>query len=177
MAETSRLIVAHSAAESEARGEERGGGLALLRPFDVTLSALWRELARLYRSLWGVNTWLALFNEATMLFPYLLAGPLLFDADASRRITLGTLVKLSNAFSKIVDAIGVVSENFAALNAFAAVVVRLREFERQQRGAAQLLLAEGAPRQPGGNAAPAGGCGAPLAAPQCASRRMQEPPP
>ena len=65
-------------------------------------------------------------------------------ADPARRITLGTLVKLSNAFGRMVGAIGVVSENYAELNAFAAVVVRLREFERAQRGDAPLLLVDAA---------------------------------
>jgi ABC-type long-subunit fatty acid transport system fused permease/ATPase subunit len=114
-----------------------------LTPVKTSLSGLWWARVRLLLSLSGVSLWLGIFQECAVLAPYFLAAPLLFADDPARRITLGTLVQMSNAFGKLVDALAVVAENYAELNAFAAVVVRLREFERAQRGsvARRALLA------------------------------------
>ena len=108
---------------------------SVLRPFAKSTNALWSALISLYAALCGVSLWLSIFNETAMLFPYFLAGPLLFAEDPGRRITLGVLVQLSNAFEKVVTALSAMSESFPELNAFAAVVVRLREFEAAQKSA------------------------------------------
>ena len=44
--------------------------------------------------------------------PYLLAAPLLFADDPSKRITLGTLVQTSNSFGKVFSSLSIVSENW-----------------------------------------------------------------
>ena len=64
-----------------------------------------------------------------VLVPYLLVAPLLFAEDPDGRITLGTLVKMSNAFARCFDAMAVVSDNWNAVNAWRSVLRRLREFE------------------------------------------------
>jgi peptide/bleomycin uptake transporter len=92
-----------------------------------------RALQTNYRSLFfnffGLNLWLALFDQFMVILPYLLAAPRLFDADADSRILLGTLVQVSNAYDKVFTALNTVSENWAAINEFRSVIVRLRQFE------------------------------------------------
>ena len=78
-----------------------------------------------------LNTWLSFYDQVMTLLPYFVAAPLLFAADPERRITLGTLIQMSNSFEKVFSSLSVVAENWGAVNEFRSVLVRLREFERQ----------------------------------------------
>ena len=74
-----------------------------------------------------------------VIFPYVIAAPLLFAEDPSHQITLGTLVQMSNSFDKVFSSLSVVSENWGEINEFRSVIVRLRQFEAQGGSASRLL--------------------------------------
>ena len=64
-----------------------------------------------------------------VLAPYVIAAPLIFAEDPGRRITLGTLMKMSNSFEKVFGSLSVIAENWGAINDFRSTYRRLREFE------------------------------------------------
>ena len=99
------------------------------RFFDTTLARLHRNYHALFNHFSMLNTWLSLHDQVMTLMPYVVAAPLLFAADPDQRITLGTLVQLSNSFDKVFASLSVVAENWGAINEFRSVLVRLREFE------------------------------------------------
>ena len=94
---------------------------------------------RLFLQFAAMDTWLSSFDQFNALLPYLLTAPLLFAANADRRITLGELAKITNAFGRVFDSLTVLSENWAAVNAFRAVVHRLSEFEIAIYGRTRML--------------------------------------
>ena len=101
------------------------------RFFEETLRRLYRNYHSLFRHFSLLNTWLSFYDQVMTLLPYFVAAPLLFAADPERRITLGTLIQMSNSFEKVFSSLSVVAENWGAVNEFRSVLVRLREFERQ----------------------------------------------
>ena len=101
------------------------------RFFEETLRRLYRNYHALFRHFSLLNTWLSFYDQVMTLLPYFVAAPLLFAADPERRITLGTLIQMSNSFEKVFSSLSVVAENWGAVNEFRSVLVRLREFERQ----------------------------------------------
>lgn len=94
------------------------------------LKDLWCNYRRLYAQFALFNTWLSFYDQFMVLVPYILVAPLLFADDPADRITLGTLVKVSNAFGRCFDAMAVVSDNWNAVNAWRSVLRRLHEFEQ-----------------------------------------------
>ena len=78
---------------------------------------LWRSLQEnyelLFRNFFYLNLWLSCFDQVMIVAPYFLAAPLLFARDPSQRISLGTLVQISNSFGKVFDSLSIVSENCA----------------------------------------------------------------
>lgn len=97
--------------------------------FIPVLGALWVNYKRLYSQFALMNIWLSSFDQFNAILPFILTAPLLFAADGERRITLGLLVKITNAFGRVFDSLTVISENWTEVNAFRAVVRRLHEFE------------------------------------------------
>ena len=89
---------------------------------------LWRNYHHLFANFALFNTWIAAYDQTMTIVPYALAAPLMF-APTGRRITLGTLMQVANAFDKVFGAMAVVSENWGAVNDFRSTVHRLREFE------------------------------------------------
>lgn len=93
---------------------------------------IWEDLKTNYHALFTtfliLNTWLSICEQYIVMIPYGIAAPLLFAAAPST-VTLGTLIQLSNAFSKVFDALNVVGDNWDKINEFCACVVRLRGFE------------------------------------------------
>ena len=140
--------------DSPRTGRPRVRGAACASPllfFSLTLKRLWSNYHALFRNFAALNLWLTFFDQVMVLFPYVVAGPLLFADDPAARITLGTLVKLSNSFDKVFGSLSVVAENYGAVNEWRSVVRRLREFET--RLFAQPPLPRDAPRAgPGGRA-------------------------
>jgi len=96
--------------------------------YDLT-KALLRNYRLLFINFFGLNIWLALFDQTLVIVPYLVTSPRLFDPDPNRRILLGTLMQVSNSFDRVFTALNVVSENWASINEFRSVIVRLRQFE------------------------------------------------
>ena len=99
--------------------------------FVKILRELWNNYKNLFIQYTYMNTWIAFYDQAMVILPYIVIAPLMFAVDPSRRITLGTLVKITNAFGKVFDSLAVVSQSWAAINDFRSVIRRLREFERQ----------------------------------------------
>ena len=109
-------------------------GDACARPlifFSQTLKDLSYNYHALFRNFFVLNVWLTAFDQIMVLFPYLVAAPRLFADDPNQRITLGTLVKLSNSFDKVFGSLNVVADNWAAVNEWRSVLRRLREFEKK----------------------------------------------
>ena len=97
--------------------------------FASIISNIRENYSRLFRNFFALNLWLTCFDQINILLPFVLFSPLLFSADPTGRILLGTLVQLSNSYDKIFGSLSVVSENWGAVNEFRSVLVRLREFE------------------------------------------------
>lgn len=109
-------------------------GAACARPllfFAQTLKELSYNYHALFRNFFALNVWLTAFDQVMVLFPYVVAAPLLFADDPEQRITLGTLVKLSNSFDKVFGSLNVVADNWSAVNEWRSVLRRLREFEKR----------------------------------------------
>ena len=97
--------------------------------FRNTLESLQKNYFALFKHFGILNFWLSLFDQVMVIAPYAIAAPLVFAASAERRITLGTLIKLSNSFEKVFTSLSVISENWGAINDFRSTYRRLREFE------------------------------------------------
>jgi ABC-type uncharacterized transport system fused permease/ATPase subunit len=115
-----------NAAQSRNSDANRG---VILMPFRRAIAALWQVQRQLLCSLCVVNLWLSTWDEAAVLAPFFIAGPAIFADDPAQRITLGTLMQFSNVCGHVFSALSTVANAYPELNAFAAVVVRLREFE------------------------------------------------
>ena len=85
---------------------------------------------RLFVNFGVLNLWLALFDQFNTILPYLLFAPLLFSPNAFERIQLGTLIQVSNSFDKVFGSLSVVAENWAGVNEFRSVLVRLSQYEQ-----------------------------------------------
>lgn len=97
--------------------------------FKETLTSLWTNYFALFKHFGLLNFWLSLFDQVMVLAPYVIAAPLIFDEDPARRITLGTLMKMSNSFDKVFGSLSIIAENWGAINDFRSTYRRLREFE------------------------------------------------
>lgn len=124
-------LLGEPAAPVEGRPAPRRGLTSPLVFFNLTLKRLAENYHSLYRNFAGLNLWLTFFDQVMVIMPYALAAPLLFASDPAQRITLGTLVKLSNSFDRVFGSLSIISENWGAVNEFRSVVRRLREFEAQ----------------------------------------------
>jgi ABC-type uncharacterized transport system fused permease/ATPase subunit len=105
--------------------------------FRGTLARLRENYHSLFLHFGFLNFWLAAWDQVLILFPYVVAAPLLFADDPENRISLGTLIKLSNSFEKVFGSFSVISENWGAINEFRSVLRRLREFEDRLYGRAE----------------------------------------
>tara|TARA_B110000902_G_scaffold59220_1_gene69459 strand:- start:480 stop:1808 length:1329 start_codon:yes stop_codon:yes gene_type:complete len=98
--------------------------------FRFTQMELWRNYRNLFANFAVFNTWISFYDQVMVIVPYALAAPMMFAVDPTRRITLGTLMQVSNSFDKVFGAMAVVSENWSSVNEFRSTVYRLGEFER-----------------------------------------------
>ena len=95
---------------------------------------VFRDLGKNYRKLYlsfaALGTWLSLYEQVAVILPYLLAAPRLFARMPENQLSLGQLVKISNAFGKVFDSLNVISDRWLEINEWRSCVRRLREFER-----------------------------------------------
>lgn len=98
--------------------------------FLPTFDGIQRNYNRLFLNFGALNLWLTLFDQFNVVLPYLVFAPLLFEANPLQRIQLGTLVQVSNSFDKVFGSLSVVAENWAGVNEFRSVLLRLGQFER-----------------------------------------------
>ncbi len=99
--------------------------------FRNTLESLHKNYFALFKHFGFLNCWLSFFDQVMVLAPYAIAAPLVFAASSERRITLGTLIKMSNSFEKVFASLSVIAENWGAINDFRSTWRRLSEFERK----------------------------------------------
>ena len=99
--------------------------------FGPTLRSMHKNYHALFRHFSLLNFWLSLFDQTMVILPYVAAAPLLFADDPANRLTLGTLVKVSNSFGKVFSSLSVIAESWGDVNSFRSVYRRLREFERK----------------------------------------------
>jgi peptide/bleomycin uptake transporter len=97
--------------------------------FCPVIRELWKNYRRLFANFAAFNTWVSAYDQVMVICPFLLVAPLMFAELPEDRITLGTLMKVSNAFDKVFSAMAVVTENWASVNEFRSTMRRLREFE------------------------------------------------
>lgn len=109
--------------------EPRPRAMAPTFAFRGVIKELKYNYMRLFANFAAFNTWVGFYDQVMVLVPFLVTTPLLFATDPARRITLGTLMRVSNSFDKVFGAMAVVSENWSAVNDFRSTVRRLREFE------------------------------------------------
>lgn len=100
------------------------------KAFVAVLDELWLNYKSLYRQFAKFDLWIASFDQIMIVLPYFLVAPLLF-VSPSRRITLGVLVRTTNAFDKVFNALAVLTNNWAQVNEWRSCLYRLREFEHE----------------------------------------------
>jgi peptide/bleomycin uptake transporter len=71
------------------------------------------------------DIWVNFFEQLMVIVPYLIMGPGLF----SGLITLGVLVQVSNAFSKVRESFSIFISNWTTITELRSIHKRLREFE------------------------------------------------
>ena len=124
--------------------QARAPGFGPTAYFGSTLVRLRRNYMNLFKHFSLLNLFLSAFDQMMVLFPYLVAGPLVFADDPARRISLGTLMKLSNSFDKTFSSMNVVTDSWGSINEFRSTLRRLQQFERklceQSDGAPSCLL-------------------------------------
>mgnify|MGYP002836313656 CR=1 FL=1 len=108
--------------------------------FRLTQSDLWRNYTSLFANFAAFNTWISAYDQVMTIVPYALTAPLMFAQNPANRITLGTLMQVSNAFDKVFGAMAVVSENWNAVNDFRSTVHRLRVAQVHRAGVRLLVV-------------------------------------
>ncbi len=71
------------------------------------------------------DIWINFFEQLMVIVPYLIMGPGLFSGV----ITLGVLVQVSNAFSKVRESFSIFIANWTTITELRSIHKRLREFE------------------------------------------------
>ncbi|BDD88967.1 putative transporter [Desulfofustis limnaeus] len=72
------------------------------------------------------DIWVNFFEQLMIIVPYLIMGPGLFTG----LITLGVLVQVSNAFSKVRESFSIFIANWTTITELRSIHKRLKEFER-----------------------------------------------
>lgn len=97
--------------------------------FRVIIRELRKNYMRLYRSFAIFSLWLNAYEQSVVIIPYAITAPLLFASDPSRRITLGKVSQLSNAFATVFSSLNILSDNWVDVTDWLSVLRRLREWE------------------------------------------------
>ncbi len=102
--------------------------------FGKVLANLKTNYTRLYNRFAVFSLWLGSYEQAVAILPYALTAPLLFCTDPHRRISLGKVTQLSNAFSNVFSALNILSDNWVEVTDWLSVLRRLREWESHLEG-------------------------------------------
>jgi|TARA_B110000967_G_scaffold40462_1_gene40369 peptide/bleomycin uptake transporter len=97
--------------------------------FRRVLADLKTNYARLYNRFAIFSLWLESYEQTVAIVPYFLTAPLLFCEDTERRITLGKVTQLSNAFAQVFASLNILSDNWVDVTDWLSVLRRLREWE------------------------------------------------
>ncbi len=94
-----------------------------------TLSALFKDIRHNYQRLFlhygYFDVWVNLYDQFMMIVPYMIMGPGLFTGA----ITLGIMVQVSNAFSKVHNSFALFIHNWTTITELRSIWKRLHEFE------------------------------------------------
>ena len=93
------------------------------------LANLTRNYHALFRNFTVLNLFLAFYEQFNVILPYMIFAPLLFATSPSDRVTLGTLIQVSNSFDKVFGSLSVIADSWASINEFRSVLRRLNQFE------------------------------------------------
>lgn len=97
--------------------------------FYRVIDSLRENYMNLYRAFSVFSLWLSSYEQAIVLLPYMITAPMLFSMDYDRRISLGKVTQLSNAFANVFSALNVLTDNWIELTDWLSVLRRLREWE------------------------------------------------
>ena len=101
----------------------------LLSHFKRILQDVRTNYHLLYKRFAAFSLWLGAYEQSMAILPYLLAAPLLFSSDDDRRITLGKVTMLSNAFGNVFSSLNILSDRWIEVTDFLSVRKRLLEWE------------------------------------------------
>jgi peptide/bleomycin uptake transporter len=73
------------------------------------------------------SLWLGAYEQVSTLFPYVIAGPLLFSN--SNRVTLGDVTKIGHAFANVFASLNIISDRWVDVTDLLSVIKRLNAFE------------------------------------------------
>ena len=129
-----RLVLMETTPDSETTTTHEACEPPQLPLFEPVLSRLVDNYKRLFANFAAFNVWIGTYQQTLVLLPYVLCAPLMFADAPADRISLGLLVKITNAFGKVFGAMAVVASNWSSINEFRSTVRRLAEFERATYG-------------------------------------------
>jgi putative ATP-binding cassette transporter len=99
------------------------------------ISSLRSNYGRLFLNFAAFDTWISAYDQTMTLLPYMLIAPMLFAPRVEDRVTLGALMRVTNAFKEVFGALSTLTDNWAAVNSFRSTIRRLSEFEKHVYGA------------------------------------------
>lgn len=111
------ICVAYPSKQYDADDADAVNSVALMPPlphFIPISNTLKRNYSRLFLNFCSINLWLAIFDQANTILPYMVFGPLLFNTDQEHRIMLGTLVQVANSFDKVFGSLSIIAENWGS---------------------------------------------------------------
>ncbi len=74
------------------------------------------------------------YNQASVIFPFIIAAPLYF----AKKATLGTLIQISSAFQRVQNSLSTLIDNFSSIARWKSVVDRLVQFNENMEKAQTL---------------------------------------
>lgn len=110
----------------------------VVQQFHRVISSLRSNYTRLYERFAIFSLWLGSYEQMVAILPYVLTAPLLFCDDPARRVTLGKVTQLSNAFSQVFASLNILSDNWAGVTDWLSVLRRLKEWEKHINTTANL---------------------------------------
>jgi peptide/bleomycin uptake transporter len=95
--------------------------------FRSVLLLLKQNYKEMYKRFAIFSLWLGAYEQISTLFPYVIAGPLLFSN--SNRVTLGDVTKIGHAFSNVFSSLNIISDRWVDVTDLLSVIKRLNGFE------------------------------------------------